>query len=201
MAKFLTRRNKENTNTGFKREIALYLHDFIYMLSGIMILFLLIFRVIVVSGPSMKMTLLDGDYLLLLSNVFYKDPQPGDVVVASKESFDHGKPIVKRVIAKEGQIVDIDFENGIVYIDGLPLDEPYINTPTNADEGMIFPLIVKPGCVFIMGDNRNNSKDSRSLEIGLVDTREILGKVVLLLMPGTEKNNYQRDYSRIGLVK
>ena len=149
----------------------------------------------------MKMTLLDGDYLLLLSNVFYKDPQAGDVVVASKKSFDNGKPIVKRVIAREGQIVDIDFEAGIVYVDGKALDEKYTNTATNMDEGMEFPLAVEKGTVFVMGDNRNHSKDSRSPEIGLVDKREILGKVFYLILPGTEAGNYNRVYSRIGAVK
>ena len=91
-----------------------YVHDMVYLLIAIMLTFLIVFRVIVVSGSSMKMTLLDGDYLLLLSNVFYREPERGDVVVISKESFDNGAPIVKRVIATEGQIVDIDFFNGIV---------------------------------------------------------------------------------------
>lgn len=191
----------DNTAKSWKSDVILYLHDLTYMLAVILILFLVFFRVIVVSGPSMKMTLIDGDYLLLLSNVFYKTPVEGDVVVAAKESFDQGKPIVKRVIATEGHIVDMDFENGIVYVDGLPLEEDYINTPTNVDEGMQFPLIVKEGTVFVMGDNRNHSKDSRSLEIGLVDKREILGKVFFLLMPGTEDGNYPRDMGRIGVIK
>lgn len=193
--------NEEFSESGWKRDITVYIHDLICMLTVVLILFLLIFRVIIVSGPSMKMTLLDGDYLLLIGNLFYKDPQPGDVIVAGKKCFDNGKPIVKRVIATEGHIVDMDFENGIVYVDGLPLEEGYINTPTNVDEGMVFPLIVEEGCVFVMGDNRNHSKDSRSPEIGLIDTREILGKVVFLMFPGTDGNSYSRDFSRIGAVK
>ena len=170
------------------------------MLSVVLVLFLVFFRIIVVSGPSMKRTLLDGDYLLLYSNLFYRQPQRGDVVVVSKQSYDNGKPIVKRVIATEGQIVDMDFDNGIVYVDGLPLEEDYINTPTNLDEGQIFPQIVEDGCVFVMGDNRNHSKDSRSTEIGQVDKREILGRVALLLLPGTDGGGEARDYSRIGMV-
>ena len=105
------------------------------------------------------------------------------------------------VIATQGQIVDMDFENGIVYVDGLPLEEDYVNTPTNLDEGNVFPQIVEEGCVFVMGDNRNNSKDSRSPEIGQVDTREVLGKVALLLFPGTDGGNQERNMQRIGTVQ
>ena len=195
--------NKENAEekTGFSGSLVMYLHDLCWMLAVVMILFLVFFRIIVVSGPSMKMTLLDGDYLLLINNLFYREPEKGDVVVVSKQEYDNGKPIVKRVIATEGQIVDMDFANGIVYVDGLPLEEDYINTPTNLDEGSVFPQIVEENHVFVMGDNRNNSKDSRSLEIGQIDKREILGKVALLMVPGTDHGAEARDVHRIGTVK
>lgn len=204
MAMFNSKNQKPKTKAeeqSFERSLVQYLHDVIGMLSVIMVLFLVFFRIIVVSGPSMKQTLLDGDYLLLTGSLFYREPQKGDVVVLSKQSYDDGKPIVKRVIATEGQIVDMDFENGIVYVDGLPLEEDYTNTLTNLDEGAIFPQIVEEGCVFVMGDNRNNSKDSRSLEIGQVDKREILGKVSLILFPGTDGGSQTRDMQRIGKVK
>ena len=136
----------------------------------------------------------------MTGNLFYREPKQGDIVVLSKQAYDHGKPIVKRVIATEGQIVDMDFENGIVYVDGLPLEEDYTNTMTNLDEGAVFPQIVEENCVFVMGDNRNNSKDSRSLEIGQVDKREILGKVALILFPGTDGGSQKRDFQRIGKV-
>ena len=110
---------------GFRESILDYLHDLIYILTAVVLLCLICFRVVVVSGSRMYNTLLDGDYLLLISNVLYHDPQPGDIVVASKESFDNGAPSVKRVIATEGQIVDIDFEAGIVYVDGVALEEDY----------------------------------------------------------------------------
>ena len=100
-------KKEDSSESGWKRDITVYIHDLITMLTVVLILFLMIFRVIVVSGPSMKMTLLDGDYLLLIGNLFYKQPQPGDIVVAGTKSFDNGKPIVKRVIATEGQIVEI----------------------------------------------------------------------------------------------
>lgn len=200
MASFEKKQNGEE-KPGFSKSLVMYLHDLCWMLAVIMILFLIFFRIIVVSGPSMKMTLLDGDYLLLISNLFYREPEKGDVVVVSKQDYDNGKPIVKRVIATEGQIVDMDFANGIVYVDGLPLEEDYINTPTNLDEGSVFPQIVEEDHVFVMGDNRNNSKDSRSLEIGQVDKREVLGKVALLMVPGTDHGAEARDVHRIGTVK
>jgi signal peptidase I len=165
-----------------------------------MLVFLLVFRVIVVSGSSMYSTLLDGDYLLLLSNVFYHEPENGDIVVISKESFDDGKPIVKRVIATEGQWVDIDFEAGVVYVNGTALDEPYTNTPTNLYEGVDFPLMVEENCIFVMGDNRNESKDSRSFEIGLIDKREILGRAIFLFLPGVDPLSAEMNFKRIGAL-
>jgi signal peptidase I len=171
------------------------------MLVIIMILFLLVFRVIVVSGSSMYSTLIDGDYLLLISNLFYQEPEYGDIIVASKDSFDDGAPIIKRVIATEGQTVDIDFVEGIVYVDGEPLQEDYTYTPTNMEEGMEFPLTVDENCIFAMGDNRNRSRDSRSPDIGQIDKREILGKAVFLFLPGTDEGHRGPDYERMGAIK
>ena len=183
-----------------RRNIVSYLHDMVFLLAGVLLVFLLLFRVVVVSGPSMNNTLMDGDYLLLLNNVFYFPPKQGDIIVATKDSFENGEPIIKRVIATEGQWVDIDFTSGIVYVDDVPLEEPYVNTPTNLQEGIQFPLQVAEGCVFVMGDNRNNSKDSRNPEIGLIDTREILGKAVFLVFPGTSVDTGKREYNRIGVI-
>ena len=200
------RNKKPEEKPDWKKTLVLYLHDLVYLLAVVLVAFLLLFRVVVVSGTSMNRTLLDGDYLLLVGNLFYNDPQPGDIIVASKDSFDNGAPIVKRVIAVEGQKVDIDFDAGIVYVDDKPLDEPYTYTPTNVREGVTFPLIVEEGCVFVMGDNRNVSKDSRSPEIGCVDKREVLGKVIFLFFPGTNGTDYrgvpmeERDFTRIGVV-
>ncbi len=172
-----------------------YLRDLISMIAGVMLLFSLCFRMVVVSGPSMKDTLHHGDLLIVLGDLFYGEPQTGDVVVVSKKSFDDGKPIIKRVIATEGQEVSIDFELGVVSVDGRTLDEPYCLTPTNLYEGVDFPATIPEGCVFVMGDNRNESKDSRSPDIGMVDTREIVGRAVFLLFPSGDK-----DFSRIGVI-
>ena len=177
-----------------------YLHDLVTLIAGVILVFSLLFRVVVVFGPSMNATLIDGDWLLLLSNTIYKAPQKGDIIVASKDSFDDGAPIIKRVIALEGEKVDIDFEAGIVYVNDIPLDEPYTLTPTNQKEGITFPIVVDDGCIFVMGDNRNVSKDSRSTDIGLIDCREVLGKAIFLFFPGDNDGHYERDFNRIGVV-
>lgn len=193
---------KKKVKYTWQQNVALYLHDMIFMLVIVMAVLMLFLRVIVVDGPSMENTLLNGDYMLLVSNMFYKNPGYGDIVVVSKQAYSNGKPIVKRVIATEGQTVDIDFEQGTVYVDGVALDEPYTKTLTTLKETASFPQVVEPGKVFVMGDNRNNSKDSRSKDIGQVDKREVLGRVVCLLFPGTGMGGTQaRDFSRVGAVK
>ena len=175
-----------------------YLREIVFGFAGILLVFMLLFRVVVVSGPSMKQTLINGDCLLLLSNLLYSKPEYGDIVVVSKDTFKDGEPFIKRVIATQGQEVDIDFDKGIVYVDGQALHEPYTNTPTNLFEGVKFPLIVEEGCVFVMGDNRNESKDSRSTEIELVDCREILGRAIFLMLPAESEETGKRDFGRIG---
>ena len=185
----------------WQKNTAMYLHDLVYLLAVLMVGLLLVFRIVIVSGSSMFETLVDGDYLLLLSNTIYQNPEQGDIVVLSKESFDNGTPIVKRIIATEGQTVDIDFNAGIVYVDGVALDEPYTNTLTTVSGGTQFPLTVAEGCVFVLGDNRAVSRDSRYPEIGMVDEREILGKAIFLMVPGTHYDTVERDFGRIGVVE
>lgn len=192
--------SSEKNKVSWKQGVLLYLHDLITMLAIAMVVFLLLFRLVIVSGSSMYSTLWDGDWLLVLGNAFYREPEQGDIIVASKDSFNDGEAIIKRVIATEGQTVDIDFDAGIVYVDGVALDEPYTYTATNYSEGMQFPLLVEEGCVFAMGDNRNNSRDSRDPQIGLIDTREILGRALFLFFPGTDEGNSERDFHRIGVL-
>ena len=184
--------------TAPQKSIVLYLHDLAYLIAGIVLVFLLCFRIVIVSGDSMYDTLVDGDYLLLLSNVFYQEPRQGDIIVASKEDYENGTPIIKRVIATEGQEVDIDFVTGTVYVDGVALEEEYIYSSTTMDEGVTFPLIVEEGCVFVLGDNRGRSKDSRSPEIGQIDSRQIVGKAIMLIYPGSNHGFTQPLFDRIG---
>lgn len=177
--------------------------DVLYILAIFMLVYVLFFRAVVVVGDSMFDTLANGDRLLLISNLVYTDPKQGDIVVASKDSFRNGECIIKRVIATEGQTVDIDFRTGTVYVDGVALTEEYLYTGTYLPEGVKFPLTVDAGCVFVMGDNRMDSKDSRNPQIGLIDEREILGKAIFLLWPGTGSGEHpvDLDLSRIGVVE
>ena len=173
--------------------------DILVIIGVFMLVYVLFFRAVVVVGDSMYDTLVSGDRLLVLNNLVYSEPKQGDIIVASKDSFRDGECIIKRVIATEGQEVDIDFITGTVYVDGEALDEPYIYAATLRDEGVEFPLVVDEGCVFVMGDNRMVSMDSRDPEIGLIDVREILGKAIFLIIPGEDKLG-NRDFGRIGVV-
>ena len=148
----------------------------------VVLLFTLLFRIVNVSGPSMLPTLQDNDRVLLTS-YFYR-PQPGDVVVITHTS-KLQEPIIKRVIALENQTVDIDFETGTVYVDGQALDESaYIaNGITTQPSDYTYPLTVPEGHLFVLGDNRAVSKDSRNSSVGMIDERYVLGKAELVVFP------------------
>ena len=155
-------------------------------------------RVVGVSGGSMRETLQNGDLLLVVNGYLCGDYERGDVVIAAKPTFEGGEPIVKRVIATEGEVVDVDFDLGVVYVDGQALEEPYIREATYLSEGTEFPFAVPEGCVFLMGDNRNGSQDSRAPELGAVDERCLIGRAVFLLLPGQTEDLGMREWDRIG---
>ena len=138
-------------------------------------------RIVKVDGHSMDPTLSNGERILI--NLL-KKPDYDDIVVVDGYT-EYGRPLVKRVIGKGGDTIDIDFTAGIVYRNGEALDEPYTAEPTYVEEGTVFPLTVPENGLFLMGDNRNHSGDSRSSLIGCVDTRDILGVAVLRLAPFT----------------
>ena len=197
------RKKTQKDEATWQESLMMTLHDSLTLVAVVVVVFVLLMRIVVVNGSSMYSTLWHNDYLLVKSNVICGEYKPGDIIVASKQSFNDGEPIIKRVIATEGQTVDIDFSAGIVYVDGVALEEDYTFTPTNVSEGVAFPLTVADGCIFAMGDNRNRSRDSRYPDIGLIDEREVLGKAVFLLIPGTGdgENQAPRDFSRIGVLK
>ncbi|NLH00475.1 MAG: signal peptidase I [Clostridiales bacterium] len=179
-----TKKSKKTKTPEKPHTAANEIYDWIQCLVSALLICVLVFaffvRIIGIIGSSMVPTFHDGDSVII-SNLFYK-PKQGDVVVLRKLSFQE-KPIIKRIIAVEGQTVDIDFEQGIVYVDDKPLDEPYIAEPTLTPLDFDGKITVPENCVFVMGDNRNNSTDSRSNQIGCVDTRYIMGKVLLRILP------------------
>lgn len=202
---------------GIAGTVYVLLHDVICLLALITFCFVFFARLVGVSGSSMYPTLVGGDhltastgdYLVLESNFIHPSYSSGDIVVACLPAFENGKPIVKRVIGTEGQTVSFHAdETGAirVYVDGVVLDEPYINqmdgpmreSPVGLDG---YTVNIPAGNYFLMGDNRNNSRDSRFPEIGLVDERYIVGKARWIVLPGPdrEKDN-QRDWHRIGSV-
>lgn len=153
-----------------------------------MLLFSFAVRLVDVVGNSMYPTLENGDKVIV-SNLFY-EPQQGDIIVFRKDEY-RPEPLVKRVIAVGGQTVDIDFDLGIVYVDGVALDEPYIAELTTDPIDFSGPVEVPEGHVFVMGDNRNYSTDSRYSQIGCVDVRSIMGKVYYTVFP---IKNFGNDY-------
>lgn len=158
---------------------------------SVVVIFAFIFRVATIDGPSMNNTLFNGDKVII-TNLGYKAKQ-GDIVVISRNEKNSTEdiqatqlPIIKRVIATEGDTVDIDFEEGVVYVNGKALDEPYIAEPTYRKFDVSFPVTVPEGSIFVLGDNRNDSMDSRDKRIGndgMIDERYILGHAILRVFP------------------
>ena len=147
---------------------------------AVVLVFTFLFRVMSVDGSSMEPALHHNDFILL-SGLLYT-PQNGDVVViAPTERLD--VPIIKRVIATEGQTVTIDFEAGVVTVDNQALAEPYVQGLTQQEYDVSFPQTVPEGAVFVLGDNRAGSMDSRDSTVGMVDTRYIMGRALLRILP------------------
>ncbi len=167
-----------------KSELFDWMQCIVFALIACILIFLFLGRTVGVVGGSMENTLHEGERLII-SDLFYT-PENGDIIVLRQESF-RNEPIVKRVIATEGQTVDIDFETCTVIVDGVALDEPYTKEYGNYvyydDQDFDGEITVPEGCVFVMGDNRNGSTDSRTESIGCVDARKILGKVIFRISP------------------
>ena len=165
-----------------KKELYFWLGTAVAVLAALILVFTFIGRIIVVDGISMLPTLEHGE-LLLLQSIGYT-PEQGDIVVLTKEFEDADGPIVKRVIATGGQHVEIDYAAGTVTVDGEVLDESYINGAMEEPwYGSLTSVDVPEGSIFVLGDNRNSSSDSRNVTLGAVDERYVLGKAVWVVFP------------------
>ncbi len=164
------------------------LESVITALIVVVILMTFFFRVANVSGNSMMDTLNNGDKILI--SKFNYIPKNGDVVAISRgQNLD--EPIIKRIIATEGQALHIDFTNGSVFVNGIKLNETYIKEPMQTSGDGEIPSVIPKGCCFVMGDNRNNSLDSRSKSVGLIENKNIMGKATFIIF----------SFYRAGIIK
>lgn len=193
--------SEEDAATPAPNKIIKSVFEFLEMLAlvtvAIVLCFSFVFRLNIVEGPSMENTLHTGEYLIV-SDLFY-EPVPGDIIVIHDLTMEetYTNPIVKRVIATEGQTVDIDFTTWTLTVDGKPVDESSYRKLEGGlkTSNVNFPLTVEPGTVFVLGDNRNHSADSRLSEIGLIDERCIIGKVYARIFPFDSFTLFKNPYN------
>lgn len=154
----------------------------IFAIAIVVVCLTFLFRLVEVDGTSMDDTLNNHDRVIV-TNLFYT-PHESDIVVISHAE-KYNKPLIKRVIATEGQSIKLDYENDRVIVDGVVLSEPYIDGSAFANNkgNYNIPEIVPKGKVFVMGDNRKVSLDSRNSEIGLIDVSNVIGKAQYIAFP------------------
>lgn len=202
-------------------KLAKFANDVLELLESVLVsifLILLVFayfmRPVTVDGMSMFPTLNNGDQLVMC-RLFYQ-PKPGDVVVVSNEEGhvlnDAGEAVssgralnenlIKRVIAVEGQTVRVDASAGAVYVDDVKLEEPYIAELTFSDDGAFqYPITIPEGYMFVMGDNRNHSTDSRNAMVGVVKTEDALGRAYFRYRPAEPKEGDTWKKGNIGFIQ
>ena len=171
----------EDENMGFRTKVLKEIFDVFEMFVAAIIIVIVVitflFRTVGVEGESMMYTLKDKDRLVI-SNFLYT-PAVGDIVVLNLPD-NFNVPIIKRIIATEGQMLNIT-KGGDVYVDGQKREESYVRDKTTKKTHNLYPLKVPEGCVFVMGDNRMHSSDSR--DVGCVSVKNIVGRVILRVLP------------------
>lgn len=196
----LEQEKKESpADASFENTVYEWARCLVSAVAGVVLLFVFLLRLIGVSGGSMKNTLYTGDRLLVLNSALCEVEQ-GDIVIVNAYNAQLDDTIIKRVIAVGGQTVDIDFHTGTVFVDGEALEEDYIREPTFTTGGTQFPLTLAEDEVFVMGDNRNESTDSRSTMLGAVKKDYIQGEAFFLLIPGKSADTDKMDWSRFGFI-
>ena len=193
MIKDITKKDKSERTLREKLIISFYENFSMFAVGvvAVMLIFSFGFRVSGIEGTSMLPTLEDGDRVVLTA--FDGKPERGQVVIITQPNA-FGKPVVKRIIATENQTVHIDFTEGRVFVDGEELYEPYINNLTIVGDDVNFPVTVPEGHVFVLGDNRQGSTDSRSTKIGFINENYIMGVVKYRFA------NINEDTSEVSLI-
>lgn len=211
---------KEAEQNAPDTRLAKFADDFIELLESVLVsifVILLVFayfmRPVTVDGMSMFPTLNDGDQLVMC-RLFYQ-PEPGDIVVVSNEeghilnadgeAVNSGRALnenlIKRVIAVAGQTIKVDAAAGAVYVDDVKLDESYIAELTFTDDGAFsYPITIPEGYIFVMGDNRNHSTDSRNALVGVVETKDVLGKAYFRYRPAEPEAGDTWEKGSIGFI-
>lgn len=174
----------------WKKELLEWTQAIVIALVVALVLRTFVFTLVRVSGSSMEPTLHNNDRLVVRR--FMYTPKRGDVIIL-RPPMHKDTPYIKRVVALPGETVDIDFENHIVYIDGKPIKEEYINEPTARPGNMQFPLTVEEDTVFVLGDNRNNSRDSRYSDVGLIPYDSIMGRASFRIWPLNQLGSFYED--------
>lgn len=170
--------NQQEVKFSLKREIISWAKTLLVSIVIVGLIITFVGRMMKVEGTSMEPTLHNSDRIITTN--IHGDFKHGDIVVIKRKN---DTSIVKRVIAVEGDTIDIDFETGSVFLNGMILDEPYINEATLRNVDFSGPATVPTDHVFVMGDNRNHSDDSRNSKIGMVDEKNIFGQVIFRVFP------------------
>ena len=182
------KKKKKAPKIDFLDEVLEWVESFVFAIFLVILVFIFLFRIVLVDGPSMNPTLSDGDRLII-THVNYT-PEKGDIVVLNSAGLN--KTIIKRCIGTAGDTVIINYNNNTVKVNGEVNSQEYINEImedfVSFDQGNrisqnVYEYNVPEGKIFVLGDNRNHSTDSRSEFVGFVDTKDILGKAVFRIMP------------------
>lgn len=154
----------------------------VFAIAIVVVCLTFVFRLVDVDGTSMNDTLQTRDKVIV-TNLFYT-PHNNDIIVISHGA-EYKKPIIKRVIATAGQTVRLDYENDRIIVDGIEISEPYIKGTTFSGNygNNVIPEVIPEGKIFVMGDNRQVSLDSRSTDIGLIDVNDVIGKAQFVAFP------------------
>jgi len=171
---------KSEPRYGFTYNLADFMLSMVKVTAVLVVVLMLFLRYAIVDGESMLPTFNDGDRVFA-ANIFY-EPKRLDVVAVFDSKYFH-KPLIKRVIGLAGDSIVVDPEAGKVYVNGVALDDSYTLEPTTETGNAIYPVVVPEGYIFVMGDNRNNSRDSRFTEIGMIKLEAVIGKVVYRFYP------------------